>query len=78
MNEAEDEKYLIKLAKILQDCLTGQKKKHALLVVANDETETIAMYSVNANDAFVDALLIAAKTHLEIEEALKGEERSVH
>lgn len=75
VNETE---YLEQLNGILRDCLTGEKKKHALLIVANDNTQTIAMYSANANDGFVNALLLAAKTHLEIEATYEGEERVRH
>lgn len=77
MNDEDEAEYLQKLTAILKDCLTGERKKHAMLVVANDDSQTIAMYSVNANDLFVDALLAAARTHLEIEDVL-GSERTRH
>lgn len=76
-DEKDETEYIEQLTAILKGCLTGERRKHALLVVADDRSQTISMYSANANDEFVTALLHAAKNHLEIEEAL-GIERTRH
>lgn len=76
-DEKDETAYLAQLSEILKGCLTGERSRHALLVVADDRSQTIAMYSANANDEFVTALLHAAKNHFELEEAL-GTERTRH
>ena len=76
--EERELQYLYELQKILQDCLTGAKRKHAVLLIADDDTQVISMFSANANDYITTALLIAARTHLEIDAMLNRDGQVVH
>lgn len=76
--ESKEEVYLRQLGILLRGCLMGQRRNHALLVVANDDAQAISMYSVNANDEFINALLIAAHTHLNVEQHTQGELNTWH
>lgn len=61
MDENEKADYLDKLFTVLSECLiTHEKTKHALLIVANDETESVSLYAVNAGEEVLVPLVKSA------------------
>ena len=53
-------KYLEQLTGVLTECLSDAEDLHALLIVADDKTQTLKLYSVNAHEEMLPPLLMAA------------------
>lgn len=63
MNEEEKAGYLSKISELLTECLTThEESRHALLIVANDDTESLSLYSINAKEEILGSLVKAAAT----------------
>ena len=61
MNEDEKLEYLSRLGEVLTACLTTHEaSQHALLIVANDATESLSLYSINASEETLAPLVKAA------------------
>ena len=61
MNEEEKVDYLNKLSELLTECLTTHEgSRHALLIVANDDTESLSLFSINAKEEILGPLVKAA------------------
>lgn len=62
MDEKQNKEYLERLTEVLSTCLTTPPStKHAFLIVAHDETESLSMYSVNATEEMLPAMVRAAQ-----------------
>lgn len=67
MDDKEKTEYLERLTKILRECLTTHEgSKHALLIVANDETESLSIFTVNADEDILTPLVTAAQQIVEV------------
>jgi hypothetical protein len=56
--------YLERLTTVIRECLiTNADTKHALLIVANDTTEALSLFAINADEALLNPLVRAA-THI--------------
>ena len=61
MNEDEKTEYLDRISALLTECLTTHEgSRHALLIVANDDTESLSLYSINAKEEILGPLVKAA------------------
>jgi thiamine phosphate synthase YjbQ (UPF0047 family) len=60
VNDDDKQKYVTQITKAVWECLNTPDIKHGLLITANDTTATISMYSINADEEILPALLTAA------------------
>jgi hypothetical protein len=52
--------YLARLTTALQECLRSDSKKYGLLIVADGEMDVMSLYSINAVEEMLPAILTAA------------------
>lgn len=60
MNDDDKQRYLKQLTEVVQDCMDMPDMKHGLLIVANDDTEMLSLFAINADEDVLPTLLMAA------------------
>lgn len=61
MDENEKLEYIDRLTKVITECLTTHEEtKHALLIVANDKTESVSLFAINAGEEILAPLVKSA------------------
>jgi len=67
VTDEEKADYLKRLHKAIDDCLEKPDSlKHGLLIVANDETETLSIYTLNMEEEALQPLFRAAKEIVDV------------
>ena len=60
MDDDDKQRYVKQLTKVVQDCMDLPSMKHGLLIVANDDTEMLSLFAINADEEVLPTLLMAA------------------
>lgn len=60
LTQEQRDEYLARLTEVLKECLQERSVKQGLLIVADVETGLLRLYSINADEAILPALLSAA------------------
>jgi hypothetical protein len=59
VNDEDKVKYAAKLIEAVNACLNADHK-HGLLITCDDSTETLSLYSINAEEEILPSLITAA------------------
>ena len=78
IKEEEVPEYVERIINLVRMCSKRKSGKHAVLLVADDASETMAMYSLNASAELVESLIVLSAKYFMETEYMVSEHRVIN
>lgn len=78
MTESDKKEYIALISEMLANCLEEGSKKHGMIILSNEETDVLTIYSINAEEEILPAILASASQVVLARQETSSKDRTIN